>query len=44
MVEQSVGYNSFKISNVDIDPYSDAIFLYKPWRPKGFLQLEIIMS
>ena len=23
------------------NPYNAEIFVYKPWRPKGFLQLEV---
>ena len=27
-----------------INPYNAEIFLYKPWRPKGFFQFEIIIN
>ena len=29
---------------VDLTQYNAGIFLYKPWRPKGFFQFEIIIN
>ena len=36
--------NNKHCSDSPINPYRTEIFLYKPWRPKGFFQFEIIIK
>ena len=31
-------------SQIGFNPYNADIFLYKPWRPKGFVQFQIIIN
>ena len=39
-----IAHFSNRLAPINIKPYNAEILLYKPWRPKGLLQFEIIID